>query len=112
MLWDVGMPGVGQHDGRHIEIMASSLSYARGVQIAPDCTIVSPLTSEGRPHSGGDRKHGVGLKAVERSKHRSYPELVRSNDLRLVVAALETGGRLHPSARKLLRVAANDRVAD
>ena len=43
-------------------------------------------------------------------KRRTYKELVNSRDLRLVVAASETGGRLHEEGEKLLWSAAAHRA--
>ena len=67
---------------------------------------------DGRPHSGADKKRGVALRQAVKTKLQTYPELARSHDLRLVVAAVEIGGRLHHAAKHLLRVAAHDRVSD
>lgn len=94
-----------------IEVVATGLSHARGVPPAVDSTIVSPLSMKGRPHSGAARLPGVTLERAAKDKHRTYRELVGSNDLRLAVDAVDTGGRSHADARALLRFAAVDREA-
>ena len=99
MLRDGGINGVGAGDKRSIEVVATGLSYERGVPIAADCTLVSPLSAKGIPHSGASHRPGITLeRAAMEKRRRQYPELACSNDLRLVVAAVETGGRLHDSA--------------
>ena len=82
------------------------LPFEGGVPLAIDCTLVSPLDIAGRPHPGTTRLAGKALDEAEKTKKRTYKELVDSPDLRLVVAAVEVGGRLHKSARQLLWSAA------
>ena len=98
-------------DGRRIEVVATGLSYARGVPLAVDSTLISPLSTAGQPHRGAARAPGVFSERAANDKRRTYRELVDSNDLRLVVEAVETGGRLYEEARALLRSAAADRAA-
>ena len=109
MLRDSGVQGVSLRDRRHIEVVATGLSFAQGVPLAIDATLVSPLDARGRPHAGTQRA-GAALSAAVKDKKRTYPELVGSNDLRLLVAAAETGGRIHDGAQALLWSAAADRV--
>ena len=59
MLRDAGIQGISNNDRRQIEVMASGLSYARGVPVAVDCALVSPLGCDRRSHSGADKKAGV-----------------------------------------------------
>ena len=110
LLRESGITGINDRDGRRIEVVATGLSFGQGVPLAIDCTLVSPLKSDGCPHHGAARSRGNSLAHAERLKHRTYPELVNSSILRLVVAAIETGGRMHRDIKALLFSAAYDRA--
>ena len=70
-----------------IEVVASGLSVARGVPLAIDAKLVSPIRTSGVPHPWAARRRGVALANAERANRSTYPELVGSGRLRLVTAA-------------------------
>ena len=105
-----GVAGIRANDRRQVEVVATGLSYKGGVPLAIDCTIVSPLDAFGRPHSGAATRAGKALEDAIKLKKRVYKELVESTDLRLVVAAFETGGRASDEVRELLWSAAADKA--
>ena len=110
-LRDAGVD-VDPGDGRRIEIVASGLPVERGVPVAIDVTLVSPLRADGRPHPGTDSRPGVSISRAETLKARTYPELLNGPRLRLRTAAVEVGGRTSSAALRLLRSAAFARARD
>ena len=46
-LRDTSVPNIDPSDGRHIEVVATGLPIARGIPIAVDATIISPLHADG-----------------------------------------------------------------
>ena len=60
---------------------------------------------ESRANCGADLERNHDLPAIHK-KCTTYPELVDSPQLKLVVAAMETGGRLNAQALELLDQAA------
>ena len=109
-LREAGLPSVGANDHRHLEVVASGLAYQRGVPLAVDATVVSPLKATGEPRPGADKRAGLALRTAASTKRRDYKELVDSPVLRLVVAAAETGGRINAEAKALLAAAAAHRA--
>ena len=109
-LADAGLGGIDPSDGRHIEIVVTGLELARGVPLAVDVTLVSPLHADGTPWPNADSAAGTACRRVELVKQRRYPELVDNELLRLVTAASETGGRLNDDGLKLLDAADELRV--
>ena len=82
-----------------------------GAQLAVvDTTLVSPLTSSSQPRRRAGQYEGAALQDVRKSKERTYPELLRSRQCRLVVLALETGGRWSPEATTFLRLLAQTKA--
>ncbi len=108
-LFDAGVP-VDPEDGRNIEIVATGLSMHRGIPLAIDATMVSPLKADGSPHPHADERPGVALGRGRRSKETTYPELLSSSRLRLLTAGVETGGRLSKEALELLAELASFRA--
>ena len=100
--------GVGLAIGRHIEVVASGLPYGRGVPVAVDATLVSPVHANSSTLPQAGVVAGVALRAAGRRKAATYPELVDSPVLCLATAAHETGGRANLTARKLPDSAATD----
>ena len=109
-LRDAGLPSVGPDDNRRIEVMASGLPFAHGVPIAIDTTLVSPIMADGMPRPGAAIRPGIAIQTAIRTKQRTYRELVGSGILRLVVAAIEVGGRMNEEAHLLLKCAADYRA--
>ena len=75
--------------GRIIEVVATGLPVHHGIPLAIDVTMVAPLHADGT------------------AWNEAYPELVGSSVLRLLVAAMETGGRVCAEAIRLLDQAAH-----
>ena len=94
-------------DSRRLEVVADGLPLFGSAQLAVDTTMVSPLRGDGSPHRGAAERDGVVLVAARRRKERTYPELMapRSN-ARLVVLAMEVGGRWPPEALTFIRLLA------
>ena len=110
MLRDAGLAGIDPADGRRIEVVATGLPMLSGVPIAIDATVVSPLNVKGEPQPRAAEGPGVALADAIKDKETTYPELLNSPMLRLVTAATETGGRMNPAAKKLIRAAAAARA--
>ena len=106
LLVDSAIAAIDAGDGRRVEIVATGLPYCQEVPLAVDATMVSPLHADGTAFPGAAEQPGVAFKRALRAKHATYPELVASHQLRLVVAAVETGGRLNRESLALLEQAA------
>ena len=106
LLKNAAFSSIDPADCRRIDCVVTGLPFAGGVPVAVDATVVSPLHADGTPHPGADQVPGKSFERARRSKERTYPELVGSAVLRLVVAAHEVGGKLCPEALQLLEVAA------
>ena len=92
-LRDLGVAGIAATDGRQLEVIATGSPLARGVPLAVDATMVSPLHCTGEPWDRAVVVPGVSLDRAERSKADKYPELVDSELAQLTTLACETGGR-------------------
>ena len=112
LLRDTAEPGIDPADGRKVEIVAAGLPMARGLPVVVDVTMVSPLHADGSAWAEAAYKPGISFKRAPKSKEKTYPELARSTVLHLVVAAMETGGRLSHEAVELLDAAAVARAKD
>ena len=106
MLRDSAVPGIDPDDGRHIEVVASGLPVAHGVPVAVDATMISPLHADGTAWAKTARIPGHSFLRARKDKEDKYPELCHSSTLRLVTAAVETGGRLCKEAVELVETAA------
>ena len=80
-------------DERRIEVLAQDLPCFGGAQLAIDVTLRSALRSSGEPQPHAADVDGAILLEAPREKEATYPELASSNRCRLVVVAVETGGR-------------------
>ena len=110
-LADMNLP-VPVADARRIEIVCNGLPLWHGAQLAVDTTCVSPVPRSGEPRPGADSQPGLALQLATRRKRReTYPELSRSPRCRLVVFAVETGGRWGPEPTAFLRLLAQARAA-
>ena len=92
-LRDLNLAGVRADDGRRIEVIANGLPLYHGAQLAIDATIVSPVRGDSLPTPQAAGEDGVALRRACRVKRRRYAILTRSRRCRLLVAAVETGGR-------------------
>ena len=84
---DLNLPGVSVADGRRLEVVANGLPLFHGEQLAVDTSLVSPLTRNGTARSDD------ALLTARGRKETTYPELLTGGRCRLVVLALEVGGR-------------------
>ena len=91
-------------DERRIEVIANGLPLWNGSQLAIDTTLVSPPTSQAEPRRHQQTTAGAALRIARRAKERTYPELVGGGRARLVVVAIELGGRWSSEAATLLRL--------
>ena len=92
-----------RHDDRRLEVVANGLPLWGGVQLAVDTTLVSALTSAAQPRRYRGTTAGAALALARRDKERTYPELVRMGRCRLVVFAVELGGRWSTEAAGFVR---------
>ena len=94
-------------DSRRLEVVADGLPLFGGAQLAVDTTMVCPLRGDGSTHRGAAERHGVALVAARRRKERTCPELTAPRSrARLVVLAMEVGGRWSPEALTFIRLLA------
>jgi len=92
-LANLNVPAVQRVDDRTIEVIATGLPLWHGSELAIDTTLVSPLTGAAQPRRRGGQYAGAALHTARQNKERTYPELAGSNRCRLVVLAMEVGGR-------------------
>ena len=98
-------------DARRLEVVADLLPLFGGAQLAVDTTLVSVLRGDGSARTGAARRDGVTLAAARRAKELRYPELVgRRARARLVVLAVEVGGRWSPETQQFLSLLARARA--
>lgn len=100
----MNLQGISSCDGRQIEVAANGLPLWGGAQLAVDATLVSPVGRDGHPHLGASEVDGLQLQEARRRKETKYHELVRSRRCRLVVLALEVGGRWSEDALDFVRL--------
>ena len=74
-----------------------------GAQLAIDVTLRSNLTRDGRPRPRADWCDGAVAETAKRDKENKYPELLSSARCKLVVLAIELGGRFSEEAADFLR---------
>ena len=84
---------VARQTERRIEVIANGLALWGGSQFAVDTALVSLRTSAGAPRRAGGRTADAALSHAHKAKERTYPELQQSARCKLVVLALELGGR-------------------
>ena len=72
-LRDAALCDVDPADGRHIEVVVSGLPYARGIPVAVDATIVSPLHADGTPWYRAAVVPGISFERARKDKERTYP---------------------------------------
>ena len=93
-------------DEREIEVVAAGLSIHHGAQLAVDITLRSAVTSVGALRTTAATVNGAA------DKEAKYAELVRNERCRLVVVALETGGRWGTEALEFVADMASSRARD
>ena len=77
---------------RRIEVLAQDLPCFGGAQLAVDVTLRSALTRNGEAQPRAAEEDGAILLQARVDKENKYPELLNGR-CRLVVVAVETGGR-------------------
>ena len=107
---DLNIQAVHHQDDRRIEVIANGLPLWNGTQLAIDTTLVSPLTSNGQPRTRAGTYAGTAVREARRAKERTYPELLGSGRCRLVVLALEIGGRWSDEAAQFLKLLAQSKA--
>ena len=91
-------------DSRRIEVLANGLPLWQGAQVAVDTTFVSPVSRDGSARAGADRVPGkAATDAGRRKRQATYPELLAARRCRLVVLAVEVGGRSGAELADFLR---------
>ena len=106
---DLGAPNAA--DNRRLEVVVDGLPLFGGVQLAVDTTLVSAVQGDGVPRRGAANRDGVALASARRKKARTYPELVAAGArARLVVLALEVGGRWSQEASTFVKLLAKAKV--
>ena len=69
-------------------------------------TLVSLLTRASEPRSRAGRSAGAAVQDARRAKERTYPELLQTRRCKLVVLAIEVGGRWSQETTTFLRLLA------
>ena len=105
-LMDLNIDNIQRQDDRRIEVIANRLPLWGGVQLAIDTTLVSPLTRASEPRSRASRYAGAAVQDARRAKERTHPELLQTRRCKLVVLAIEVGGRWSQEATTFLRLLA------
>ena len=101
MLRDMNL-GVSARDTRRIEVLAQDLPCYGGAQLAVDVTFRSALTTGGEAHPRAADVDGAVLEQAREDKENSYPEFHEARRCRLVVMAIETGGRWSDEAASVV----------
>ena len=111
-LRDMNLLSLAADDERAIEVLASGLPLFFGAQLAVDVTLRCALTPDGRPQPGAAAVDGAVCSRAREDKERKYPELLRDDRCRLVVLALETGGRWSEEAVQFVESLAVSRARE
>jgi hypothetical protein len=106
LLQNMNLAGISARDGRQIEVVANGLPLWGGAQLAVDTTLVSPVRRDGTPQPHSATTDGVQLRTARTRKEQKYRELLQSRRCRLVVVALEVGGRWSEEAVGFVRLLA------
>ena len=90
-------------DNRRLEVVVDGLPLHGGVQFAVDTKLVSSIRGSGEPRQGAATTDGVALTQARRRKEKTYRELTGPGArARLVVLALEVGGRWSAEAKSFV----------
>ena len=103
---------ISAHDERAIEVLATGLPLFFGAQLAVDITLRCALASDGTAQPGAARVDGAVCSRAREDKERKYSELLRADRCRLVVVALETGGRWSEESLQFVESLAGARARD
>ena len=97
-------------DARRLEVVANGLPSFHGAQVAVDVTLVCPIQRDACPRPGAEAEPGLAISQAEERKRRTYPEYGHQARSRLVVLALEVGGRWSMATQTFLRDLARGRA--
>ncbi len=86
-----------------LEVVANSLPLYGGAQLAVDTTLVSPIRRNGFPQPRADTEDGTRLRVARGRKETKYHELLQARRCRLVVLAMEVGGRWSEEATRFVQ---------
>ena len=89
-------------DERRIEVLAQDLPCFGGAQLAIVITLICALSNAGEPQPNAPDVDGAVPARAQRDKEATYPELLTGR-CRLVVMAIETGGRWSSEAADFVR---------
>ena len=106
------MFAVRRNDKRCIEVVASGLPLHHGAQLAVDITMRCAVSSSGEARLGGARVDGIVCTNARADKEQKYSELLAGDRCRLIVVALETGGRWSPEALEFVEGLARARALE
>ena len=93
-------------DQRRLEVVADDLPLWGGAQLGVDATLVCPVRRDGTAYPQAAARDGVRLDAARTRKERKYPELLHTRRCKLVVCAMEVGGRWSEEAWSFLSLLA------
>ena len=99
-------------DSRQIEVLAQGLPCYGGIQLAVDITLRSAVSCAGEAHPHAADHDGAVLLQARQDKEATYPELASSGRCKLVVLAMETGGRWSEEAVQTLQMLAHSKARD
>ena len=89
-------------DARRIEVLAAGLPCFGGAQLAIDATLRSVCHRDGSPRARADWQDGAVLADACAGKRATYHELTAGGRCRLIVFAVEVGGRFGADALDLM----------
>ena len=87
-------------------MLAQGLPCFGGARLAVDVTLRSLLPKDCLPRPRADREDGAALTDARLDKEDTYPELLAARGCRLVVVAVDTGGRWSDEAVQFFRMMA------
>jgi hypothetical protein len=90
---DLNLDQLQRHRDRRIEDIANGLNLCGGAEPAIDTTLVSRVIRAGQPRTHAGTCRGAAVQTARRSKERTYPELLTARRCKLVLLAIEAGGR-------------------
>ena len=94
-------------DSRQIEVLAQGLPCHGGMQLAVDITLRSAVSCTEEAHRHAADCDGAVLWQARQDKEATHPELASSGRCKLVVLAIETGGRWSEEAAQILQMLAH-----
>ena len=94
-----------------MEVVANGLPMWNGAQVAVDTTMGSPVSADGSARPSAENRPGVPCRhAIRDKRERKYWELLAAGRCRLMVFAVEIGGRWDAGALRFLRKLAHGRA--